>query len=108
MVPPMLRRAACVLILVLTVAAAAAAPVQAQQPTLMSAPPGGGITNGVAGTTDIEALVAAQTFVAETAWRFDIATQTWQRYTPGAPTFANNLILTPPMDIVILRRASET
>jgi hypothetical protein len=46
--------------------------------------------------------------VVETAWRFDIATQTWQSYTPGAPTFANNLVLSSPMDIVILRRASET
>ena len=74
----------------------------------MSAPPVDGITNAVAGTTDIEALIAAQTFTAEIAWQFDIATQTWQSHTPGAPMFANNLILTSPMDIIIRRREDET
>ena len=68
----------------------------------MQAPPGGGQTSGLAGTHDILALIDAQPFTVWAVWRFDIATQLWGSYIPGAPVVANTLTSLAATDVVTL------
>lgn len=102
---PRLALCSVIILVLLAFSATTATPVRAQQPTGMTAPPVGGMTTGIAGTTDIQALIAAQTFPVDVIWRLDIATQNWQSYIPGAPSIVNTLVLSSPSDIVLLRRA---
>ncbi len=69
------------------------------------APPPGGLTQVVAGTADVQALIDAQSFVVESVWKLDVATQQFQVHIPGAPAFANTLTSLAPTDIVTLKAA---
>ncbi len=69
----------------------------------LTAPPAGGLTQGIAGTDDLTALVDAQTFDVESVWKLDVATQTFQSYFPGAAAFANTLTAIAATDIVTIR-----
>lgn len=86
------------LVIFVTIAAItlfAALPAEAQQPTVANVapqPPPGGLTQMVSGTTDIQALIAAQTFTVVAVWRLNVATQEFEVYVPGAPSIANTLI----------------
>ena len=80
------------------------------EPSVLPAPPPGGWTQGVAGTSDIEALVAAQTFDVQSVWALDLATQDFQSYIPGAPAFVNNpgvSSLRPDSVVMMLRRGER-
>ena len=81
-----------------------------EEPRVLPAPPPGGWTQGVAGTSDIEALVAAQTFDVQSVWALDLATQGFQSYIPGAPAFVNNpgvSSLRPDSVVMMLRRGER-
>ncbi len=54
-------------------------------------PPVGGLTVGVAGTTDVATLIAAQPFAVETLAAWDVSGQRFLTYISGAPAFANTL-----------------
>ena len=58
---------------------------------VLPVPPPGGITAGRAGTSDVEALVAAQSFDVGSVFLYRIQTQDFLRYIPGAPTMVNTL-----------------
>lgn len=89
---------------VLLLVGALATSAQAQTaPNVAPTPPAGGLTQVIAGTTDIQSLIDAQPFVVESVWRFDIATQRFQVYIPGAPTFVNTLTALATTDIVTLK-----
>ncbi len=67
------------------------------------APPAGGMTQGLSGTTDIQALIAAQTFTVESVWLLDVATQAFLVYIPGAPSFVQTLTVLAASDIVTIK-----
>ncbi len=69
---------------------------------VFTAPPAGGLTQGIAGTTSLQSLVVAQTFDVQSVWKLDIATQAFQVYIPGAPSFASTLKSLKATDIVTL------
>lgn len=79
----------------------------AQEPSVgvAPAPAPGGLTQVIAGTTDIQALISAQTFAVESVWKLDIATQRYLSYIVGAPDFANTLTSSQVTDIVTMRAA---
>lgn len=54
-------------------------------------PPRGGMTHGLAGTSDLEALIAAQPFAVQSVAAWDIGRQRWLTYTAGAPALVNSL-----------------
>lgn len=54
-------------------------------------PPAGGLTVGVAGTSDVATLIAAQPFSVETLAAWDVSGQQFLTYISGAPAFANTL-----------------
>lgn len=54
-------------------------------------PPRGGLTHGLAGTSDLEALIAAQPFAVESVAAWDVGRQRWLMYTAGVPALANSL-----------------
>ncbi len=70
---------------------------------VFTAPPAGGVTQSIAGTTSLQSLIVAQTFEVESVWKFDIATQVFEVYVPGAPLFANTLKSLGATDIVSLK-----
>lgn len=75
---------------------------------VLPVPPAGGITRGVAGTNDPAALAAAQPFPVQTLSVFDVASQAYLTFIPGAPALVNTLnagTLTAG-DVVTIRRAS--
>lgn len=63
----------------------------AGKPFALAAPPEGGLTMGMAGTTDPDVLVAAQSFEVKAVALFDIAEQRWLIFVPGAPEGVNTL-----------------
>jgi len=69
------------------------------------APPVGGLTTGLAGAADLDALVARQEFEVLSVWHFDIASQRLLQYVPGAPPFVNSLAGIEADDVVMVRRA---
>ncbi|MGE3856576.1 MAG: beta strand repeat-containing protein [Dehalococcoidia bacterium] len=71
-------------------------------PNVAEEPPAGGMAFVVAGTTDLQALMAAQKFPVVAAFAFDVPTQVWRTYVVGAP--ANSLTSIKATDIVVLRR----
>ncbi len=79
----------------------APAPVSAG-PTAFTAPPPGGISQGIAGTADVQALIDAQTFAVLAVWQLDVPTQQFRVYIPGAPAFANTLSSLKASDVVVL------
>lgn len=54
-------------------------------------PPAGGLTQGIAGTTDPVALAAAQSFDVQVIWVLDRESQRWLIYVPGASAVVNTL-----------------
>jgi len=68
------------------------------------APPEGGVTTGVAGTSDLAALVASQPFQVQSVWHWDVNAQRMVQYTPGAPAFVNSLTSIGADDVVMLKR----
>ena len=91
-------------------AAESTAAVRTSEPALLQVPQASGMTIGYAGTTQPEALVSAQPFKIRTLATFDVATQRWSTYVPGAPAFANTLTsanLTPE-SIVFAKRTDAT
>ncbi len=78
-------------------------------PFALEEPPTGGLTMGMAGTTDLDALIDAQGFDVSSVSLFHLATQRWLVFIPGAPDIVNTL--TPstmsPESFVAVRRAGE-
>jgi 3D (Asp-Asp-Asp) domain-containing protein len=60
-------------------------------PNTLALPPVGGLTQGVAGTTDPRFLALAQPFAVESVSYFHVPSQRWLVYLPGAPDLANSL-----------------
>lgn len=54
-------------------------------------PPRGGLTHGLAGTSNLEALIAAQPFAVESVAAWDVGQQRWLMYTAGVPALVNSL-----------------
>ncbi len=80
------------------------------EPRVLPAPPPGGFSEGVAGTSDLEALVAAQIFDVASVWVFEPATQDFLLHIPGAPAFANSLTsdsLSADSVVLTLRRGDK-
>ena len=76
---------------------------------VLAVPPAGGLTRGVAGTNDPTTLVAAQPFPVETLFVFNVGTQQYLTFIPGAPAMVNTLNTSTlqPDDVVTVRRASS-
>lgn len=84
------------------VAAPAPASTVPPGPTAFTAPPPGGISQGIAGTTDVQELIDVQTFAVLAVWQLDVPTQQFRVYIPGAPEFANTLSSLKASDVVVL------
>ncbi|MXZ63013.1 MAG: SH3 domain-containing protein [Chloroflexi bacterium] len=85
-------------------------PAVPEVPTVFAVPPPGGFTAGPVGTTDLDALVEAQSFEVASVWYFRAATQDYASYIPGAPAIVNTLdasTLTPGSIVLVSRRAGE-
>ena len=79
------------------------------EPTALPVPPPGGWTYGLACTSDLAALIAAQQFPVASVRVFDVAAQRFLSHTVGVPELVNTLddsSLTPG-SVVWMRRASE-
>lgn len=77
--------------------------------TALPAPPAGGLTLGVAGTSDVQTLLAAQSFPVQTLLAWDVETQGYLTFIPGAPAIVNTLNssnLTPDTVVIIRRKDS--
>ena len=88
-----------------------AAPVAADEPkrdapTVLPVPPPGGWTYGIACTSDLAALIAAQRFPVVSVWVFDAAAQNFLGHGVGQPEFLNTLDASSltPGSVVIMRR----
>ena len=88
-----------------------AAPVAADEPkrdapTVLPVPPPGGWTYGLACTSDLAALIAAQRFPVVSVWVFDAAAQNFLGHGVGQPEFLNTLDASSltPGSVVIMRR----
>lgn len=70
-------------------------------------PPAGGLTFGTSGTIDPATLVAGQSFEVQSLFSFNVATQTFRTFIPGAPAIVNTLspLNLGVQDVVIARRA---
>ena len=79
------------------------------QPSAFPVPRAGGLTYGLAGTSDIEALAAAQPFEVESILVLDVVTQRYFTHIPGAPMLVNTLDdrLTPD-SVAWIRRAAPS
>lgn len=100
------RRIPLGLLAALSLVALAPAPAHAE-PNALQPPPVGGLTIGIAGSSDPAAVATAQAFAVETVSMLVPATQTWLVYVPGAPEIPNTLTegaLTPD-SVVTIRRA---
>ena len=78
----------------------------AQEPMVANVAPipsPGGLTQVIAGTDDVQALVEAQKFTVASVWRLDPTTQQWATLVVGAPGFASTLSSLSPTDVVTLR-----
>lgn len=79
--------------------------------TAFPKPPAGGLTVGVAGTSDVATLIAAQPFSVETLAAWDLLNQRFLTYISGAPAFANSLnnaTLRPEMAVMIRTAGGST
>ena len=59
--------------------------------TAFPLPPEGGLMQGLAGTSDVETLLAAQPFAAQTVLAWDVPAQHFLTFIPGAPIYVNTL-----------------
>ena len=75
-------------------------------PTVLPVPPPGGWTYGLACTSDLAALIAAQRFPVVSVWVFDAAAQNFLGHGVGQPEFLNTLDASSltPGSVVIMRR----
>jgi hypothetical protein len=71
-------------------------------PQVAVVPPVGGMTFVLSGTSDLQALIQAQTFAVVSAYTLDVSKQIWKVYVAGAPV--NSLTSLSPNEIVVLRR----
>ncbi|MEZ4502015.1 MAG: hypothetical protein R3C39_05285 [Dehalococcoidia bacterium] len=74
------------------------------------APRPGGLVKGVAGTSDLAALAAGQSFDVESISVLDITAQTYRVFVPGAPDAVNTLqpdSVTPDTPVTLRRRATD-
>ncbi len=67
-------------------------------------PPAGGLTFGATTETDPAALAAAQGYPVEGIWSFDVTSQQFRQYLPGAPAFASSLTAIPANSVVTIKR----
>jgi uncharacterized protein YkwD len=81
----------------------------AASPIALATPPTGGLTQGLAGTSDPLALIEAQAFEVQSVWVLHSGTQQWLAYVPGAPAHVNTLTseFLRADSIVTVRRAGE-
>ena len=87
----------------------AEAPIAEDEPTALPVPPPGGWTYGLACTSDLAALIAAQQFPVAGVWMFDVAAQRFLSHRVGVPELVSTLddsSLTLG-SVVWMRRASE-
>ena len=84
-------------------------PAVPQGPAELPVPPPGGFTMGLSGATDPAALVAAQDFEVAGVWLFDIESQSYLSFVPGAPAAVNTLDSSAlrPGSVVTLRRRGD-
>lgn len=77
-------------------------------PRRLPVPSRGGLTQGVAGTSNIPALIAAQPFAVELVMALDVPSQRWLVYIPGAPDWVNTLNAQTlrPDGVVTVRRSA--
>jgi len=54
-------------------------------------PPRGGLTVGVAGTSDLDQLITTQPFAVDLVTMWDVDGQRWLMHRPGAPAFTSSL-----------------
>lgn len=75
-------------------------------PNSLPAPPPGGMTVGLAGTTSLAALIAAQSFDVRSITAFDVDSQAFLSHIPGAPPHASSLTDASlrPDHVVLIRR----
>ena len=85
-------------------------PITDGEANLLPAPPPGGLTFGVAGTSDPQALSAAQPFPVTSIAMLDLATQQFLIYIEGAPAWVNSLTSATlrPDAVVVVRRTDAT
>ena len=87
----------------------AEAPIAEDEPTALPVPSPGGWTYGLACTSDLAALIAAQQFPVAGVWMFDVAAQRFLSHRVGVPELVSTLddsSLTLG-SVVWMRRASE-
>ena len=87
----------------------AEASIAEDEPTALPVPPPGGWTYGLACTSDLAALIAAQQFPVAGVWMFDVAAQRFLSHRVGVPELVSTLddsSLTLG-SVVWMRRASE-
>ena len=63
----------------------------AGDPLILPPPPSDGLTQGISGTNDPATLASAQPFEVRSVSTFDVPSQSWLVYIPGAPAIANSL-----------------
>ncbi len=71
-------------------------------------PAPGGLTVGIAGTTSLDQLIAAQPFRVASVMVFDLSTQRFMAFVSGAPSYVNSLATSGalrPNSIVWMRRS---
>jgi len=89
----------------------AAAPPVPSSAAPLPKPAEGGLTLGMAGTSDPAALVAAQPFPVESVSLLEVATQRWLTFIPGAPAVVNTLsssVLRPDSVVTVKRQGLAT
>lgn len=67
-------------------------------------PPTGGLTSGTATTSSPAELAASQPFPVVAVWYWDLASQRFLTYIPGAPAIVQTLTSIPGGGVVMLRR----
>ncbi|MDA0350974.1 MAG: hypothetical protein O3A10_02030 [Chloroflexi bacterium] len=80
-------------------------PIALSGPRAFLVPPLDGLTQGIAGTTDLDLLLDAQTFEVQTVSAWDVATQRFLTFIPGAPAYVSTLSsATLEADMVVMMR----
>ncbi len=92
-----------------TLPAPSAAATTSGTPTILPAPALGASVVGLAGTGDVAALIAAQTFVVESVSVWDTPSQRWLTHIASAPLFVNTLRsgLLGPESVVFVKRTAQ-
>ena len=90
------------------VAFAGTVPAVAGSARPLATPSRDGLTMGLAGTNDVAALIKAQPFAVDVVMAFEVPTQRWLTYIPGAPEWVNTLNRSTmtPASVVFVRRSA--